>query len=117
MDLRHPTTIADRFALGFAGGCFGLVLGGLLSFAFPSWTGIWYTAAYFAFACFVLGPVAADVVALVLAALTLLFVTAIGGIPHSAGYEQNPFDKPWHWALLGLFIVGFVGVLFYAKGA
>jgi hypothetical protein len=117
MNVRHPTTAADRLALGFAGGCLGLILGGLLSFVFQNWAIVWYTTAYFALVCIVLGPIAADIVAMVLAAMALLFVTTFGGIAPEGSYEENPFDKPRHWALLALFFPGFVGVLFYAKGA
>ena len=113
MDLRRPTTIADRFMLALAGGCFGLVFGVLLTFVVPTVTVIWYTAAYFMLVSFALGPAAADIVAMVIAAVSLLFQVVVGP-PAEVGYETNPFDKPWHWLLLALFIVGFIAVVAYA---
>ena len=116
MELRHPSTVTDRLALAFAGGCFGVVLGGLLSLVFTTWSVVWYTAAYFAVVCLVLGPMAADIVVMVLDAIALLFVGTLGGIVTSSGYEKNPFDRPWHWVMLGIFFIGFAAVLYYAKG-
>jgi len=65
----------------------------------------------------VLGPLAADIVVMVVNAIAVLFVGAFGGMITSSGYETNPFNKPWQWVLLALFVVGFAGVLVYAKGA
>jgi hypothetical protein len=115
MNLRHPETVADRLALAFAGGCLGLILGGLLSFLFHSWSVVWYTVAYFALVCFMLGSVAADIVVMVFNAIGVLFLGGMGAVVTSSGYDENPFNKPWHWALLAMFFLGFAGVLFFAK--
>ena len=116
MDLRNSTSFADRCVLAVAGGCLGLVLGALLSFAFLSTAVIWYTASYFALVCFLLGPVAAEIVAMVFAALALLGAGALNATQYSGGYEKNPFNKPWHWVLFLLFIVGFIVVVIHASG-
>jgi MFS family permease len=113
MDWRHPISIADRCAFAIAGGCFGLVLGTFLSMFVATLSVVWYTAAYFSAASFMLGPAAADIVAMVLAAVSLLFQTVLGP-PVESGYEKNPFDKPWHWLLLALFIIGLVAVVVFA---
>ena len=97
--------------LALAGGCIGLVLGGLLTFVVLSPVIIWYMAAYFMIVSFILGPAAADIVAMVLTALALSFAAVVGATPMSSGYEKNPFDKPWHWVLLGLFVAGFIAVI------
>jgi len=116
MDLRHPTSFADRCVLALAGGCFGLVLGALLSFVVLSVDVIWYTATYFALVCFLLGPVAADIVALVFSAVALLAAGAVGVVPNFSYqiYEKNPFNKPWHWVLFGLFVLGFILLIIHA---
>ena len=110
MDLRQRTSFGDRCVLAVAGACFGLVLGAALSFVVLSIAVIWYTAAYFAVVCFLLGPLAADIVALVFSAVALLAAGAVGVVPNSRWpiYEKNPFNKPWHWTLLALFVLGFV---------
>jgi len=115
MNLRHPTSLADRCVLALAGGCFGLVFGALLTFVVLSPVVIWYTAAYFMVVCLVLGPAAADIAAMVLAATALLFAAVGGAALPSTGYEKNPFNKPWHWLLLGLFVVGLIAVVAHAS--
>lgn len=114
MSLRHPASLADRFVLALAGGCIGLVLGGLLSFLVLSLDIIWYMSGYFMVVCFILGPAAADIVAMVMVAFALSFAAVTGATPTSSGYEKNPFDKPWHWLLLAIFLVGFIAVVAYA---
>lgn len=114
MSLRHPTSFADRCVLALSGGCFGLVLGALLSFVVLSPDVIWYTAVYFMVVCFVLGPAAADIVAMVLVAFTLLLAAVTGATVASSGYEKNPFNMPWHWLLLGLFFIGLIAVVAHA---
>ena len=114
MNLRHPTSLADRFVLALAGACIGLLLGGLLSFVVLSLDIIWYMAGYFMVVCFILGPAAADIVAMVIAALAFSFAAVTGATLDSLGYEKNPFDKPWHWFLLGVFIIGFIAVVAHA---
>ena len=111
MSTPRPTSLADRCVLALAGGCVGLVLGGLLSFVVLSPVIIWYMAGYFMVVCFILGPAAADIVAMVMAALAFSFAAATGAVLPSSGYETNPFNKPWHWLLLGLFILGLILVV------
>jgi len=102
--------------LALAGGCLGLVLGALLSFVVLTPVVIWYTAAYFALVCFLLGPIAADVVAMVFAAVALLGAGALGVVPNFLHeiYEKNPFNKPWHWVFFGLFVLGFILLVIHA---
>jgi len=109
-------TLKDRLALAIGGGCLGLVLGAALSLAFPTFLVVWYVAGYFAVASFILGPAAADIIAMVLAALMLLLQGIFGASTsaHPLGYERNPFDKLWQWVAFAVFVGGFLAIVRHA---